>query len=105
MLNFIKTTIVNIILKIQGLILHYKYGIDKETLPTRTRLNDNKSLGYTISITGGGKSGEGFVRVTRGKRVSYFPNYNRNGAKRANKYVPFKQHKGKMIFQHLNSIN
>ena len=48
--------------------------------PTRFRVNGTKSLGYTVTNTS-------------------------NGAKRANKYVPFKQHKGKMIFQHLNAIN
>tara|TARA_R100001443_G_C3312801_1_gene168178 strand:- start:272 stop:553 length:282 start_codon:yes stop_codon:yes gene_type:complete len=93
MLNFIKTIIAIITFKLKG------------QKPTRFRVNGTKSLGYTVTNTSGGKSDEGFTRVTMGKRVSYFPNYNRNGAKRANKYVPFKQHKGKMIFQHLNAIN
>ena len=93
MLNFIKTIIAIITFKLKG------------QKPTRFRVNGTKSLGYTVTNTSGGKSDEGFTRVTMGKRVSYFPNYNRNGAKRANKYVPFKQHRGKMIFQHLNAIN
>ena len=93
MLNFIKTIIAIITFKLKG------------QKPTRFRINGTKSLGYTVTTTSGGKSKEGFVRITRGKNISYFPNYNRNGAKRANKYVPFKENKGAMLFQHLNAIN
>jgi len=93
MLNFIKTIFKIISFKLKG------------QKPTRFRVNKTLNNGYSVTTTSGGKSNEGFTKITMGKRVSYFPNYNRNGTKRANKYVPFKENKGAMLFQHLNAIN
>ena len=64
--------------------------------PTRFRVNENKSRGYSVSYTDGGKSGEGFIVLNKGKKVSYFPNYNRRGTTRTLDYVPFKQMFGLM---------
>ena len=72
--------------------------------PTRFRVNEKKSRGYSVSYTDGGKSGEGFVVLNKGKKVSYFPNYNRRGATRTLDYVPFKQMFGLMKYQHKNPI-
>ena len=66
-----------------------KYGI---TGIRPTRINQYKYMGYSVSETKGGKSKEGFVKVTTGFKSLYYPNYYRktniNGI-RLNKDVPF----------------
>ena len=68
-----------------------KYGITG-IRPTRKRINRYKYMGYSVSETKGGKSKEGFVKVTTGFKSLYYPNYYRktniNGI-RLNKDVPF----------------
>ena len=68
-----------------------KYGITG-IRPTRKRINQYKYMGYSVSETKGGKSKEGFVKVTTGFKSFYYPNYYRktniNGI-RLNKDVPF----------------
>lgn len=73
--------------------------------PTRFRVNKTKNVGYYVDYTDGGKSGEGFIVLNKGKKVSYFPNYTRRGATRSLDYVPFKQLRGLMKYQHKNPIN
>ena len=68
-----------------------KYGVIG-LRPTRKRKNQEKYLGYSVTTTKGGKSNEGFVKVTTGYKSFYYPNYYRktniNGI-RLNKDVPF----------------
>ena len=52
----------------------------------RSRENFEKNNGYSIDITSGGKSNEGFVRVSKGLKTWYYPNYYRNSGIRINNY-------------------
>jgi hypothetical protein len=91
MFNFIKTNAIALKLFTQG------------AKPIRYRINQNKiyknGSSYFVEMTSGGNSGEGFIRVNRGNKVSYFPAYNRNGKTRVTTYVPFKQRFGNMLYQ------
>ena len=54
---------------------------------TRYRKNAIVNNGYFIDITSGGNCGEGFIRISKGKKNYYYPNYFRNGQIRSNAYV------------------
>ena len=43
--------------------------------------------GYFVDLTSGGNCGEGFIRISKGKKNYYYPNYFRNGQIRSNAYV------------------
>ena len=55
--------------------------------PTRYRENEIVNNGYFIDLTSGGKSNEGFVRVSKGFKNWYYPNYTRKNGVRVNDYV------------------
>ena len=77
MINFVKLG-VNIALfglKIQGRV------------PTRYRDNKEKDNNYTISYTNGGDSKENFLKITRGTKAYYFPEYERKNEVRKNTYT------------------
>tara|TARA_Y100000310_G_C20099871_1_gene542203 strand:+ start:178 stop:462 length:285 start_codon:yes stop_codon:yes gene_type:complete len=59
----------------------------KEIKATRYRRNKELDNGYSVSNTSGGLSQEGFTRITKGTRNWYYPNYNRKGKTRVNKYI------------------
>ena len=91
MINFIKAN-----------YLAFSFAL-KGVKPTRYRKNQTATIkhgsSYFIEETNGGLSNEGFIKINRGCRVAYFPNYNRNGKTRINKFVPFKQILGAMRYQ------
>ena len=77
MINFVKLG-VNVALfglKIQGRV------------PTRYRDNKEKDNSYTISYTNGGDSKENFLKITRGTKAYYFPEYERKHEVRKNTYT------------------
>ena len=75
MLNFIKVYYYHLVhFQLQGI------------KPTRYRENLEKNNGYSIDITEGGKSNEGFVRVSKGLNTWYYPNYQRRSGIRINNY-------------------
>jgi len=53
-------------------------------VPTRYRDNERKNNDYTISYTEGGESGENFLKITKGTKVYYFPEYERKKELRKN---------------------
>ena len=55
--------------------------------PTRIRVNEVKNNGYSIDLTNGGKSNEGFIRVSKGLKTLYYPNYTRKNSVRINGYT------------------
>ena len=55
--------------------------------PTRIRVNEIKNNGYSIDLTSGGKSNEGFIRVSKGLKTLYYPNYTRKNSVRVNDYT------------------
>ena len=70
--------------------VYYYHFVDfqlKGIKPTRYRENLKKNNGYSIDITSGGKSNEGFVRVSKGFKNWYYPNYTRKNGVRVNDYV------------------
>ena len=95
MINFIKTNYVALAFALNGV------------KPTRYRKNQTATIkhgsSYFIEHTNGGSSNEGFIKINRGCRVAYFPNYNRKGKTRINKFVPFKQIFGAMRYQHITA--
>ena len=56
-------------------------------VPTRYRDNERKNNDYTISYTKGGESGENFLKITKGTKVYYFPEYERKKELRKNTYT------------------
>jgi len=56
-------------------------------VPTRYRDNERKNNDYTISYTEGGESGENFLKITKGTKVYYFPEYERKKELRKNTYT------------------
>tara|TARA_R110000764_G_scaffold24721_1_gene59580 strand:+ start:201 stop:461 length:261 start_codon:yes stop_codon:yes gene_type:complete len=56
-------------------------------VPTRYRDNQKKDNDYTISYTKGGVSGENFLKITRGTKGYYFPEYERKKEIRKNTYT------------------
>ena len=56
-------------------------------VPTRYRDNERKNYDYTISYTEGGESGENFLKITKGTKVYYFPEYERKKELRKNTYT------------------
>ena len=54
---------------------------------TRYRKNLHQNNGYFVDLTSGGNCGEGFIRISKGKKNYYYPNYFRNGQIRSNSYV------------------
>jgi hypothetical protein len=56
-------------------------------VPTRYRDNERKNNNYTISYTEGGESGEKFLKITRGTKAYYFPEYERKKEVRKNTYT------------------
>tara|TARA_R100000781_G_scaffold92066_1_gene56985 strand:- start:966 stop:1226 length:261 start_codon:yes stop_codon:yes gene_type:complete len=56
-------------------------------VPTRYRDNERKNNDYTISYTEGGASGENFLKITKGTKVYYFPEYERKKELRKNTYT------------------
>ena len=56
-------------------------------IPTRYRDNERKNNDYTISYTEGGESGENFLKITKGTKVYYFPEYERKKELRKNTYT------------------
>ena len=55
--------------------------------PTRIRVNEVKNNGYSIDLTNGGKANEGFIRVSKGLKTWYYPNYTRKNSVRINGYT------------------
>ena len=68
------------------LIHFFKFQL-KGIKPTRIRVNEIKDNGYSIDLTNGGKSNEGFIRVNKGLKTWYYPNYTRKNSIRVNDYV------------------
>ena len=68
------------------LIHFFKFQL-KGIKPTRIRVNEIKDNGYSIDLTSGGKSNEGFIRVSKGLKTWYYPNYVRNSGVRINDYT------------------
>ena len=69
--------------------VYYYHFVDfqlKGIKPTRYRENFEKNNGYSIDITSGGKSNEGFIRVSKGLKTWYYPNYYRRNGIRINDY-------------------
>jgi len=56
-------------------------------VPTRYRDNERKNNDYTISYTEGGESRENFLKITKGTKVYYFPEYERKKELRKNTYT------------------
>ena len=67
------------------LIHFFKFQI-RGIKPTRYRENEIVNNGYFIDLTSGGKSNEGFIRVSKGLKTWYYPNYYRNSGIRINNY-------------------
>jgi hypothetical protein len=76
----------NMFNRIKTELIHLKFKLLGKT-PTRYRINKDIDNGYTVSKTTGGISGENFIRITKGKKNFYYPNYLRNGTIRKNNYV------------------
>ena len=55
--------------------------------PTRYRINEIRNNGYSIDLTNGGKANEGFIRVSKGLKTWYYPNYTRKNSVRINGYT------------------
>tara|TARA_A100001515_G_scaffold105024_1_gene85745 strand:- start:1578 stop:1835 length:258 start_codon:yes stop_codon:yes gene_type:complete len=72
--------------RIKTELIHLKFKLLGKT-PTRYRINKDIDNGYTVSKTTGGISGENFIRITKGKKNFYYPNYLRKGTIRKNNYV------------------
>ena len=68
------------------LIHFFKFQL-KGIKPTRIRVNEIKDNGYSIDLTNGGKSNEGFIRVNKGLKTWYYPNYIRKNSVRVNDYT------------------
>ena len=68
------------------LIHFFKFQL-KGIKPTRIRVNEIRDNGYSIDLTSGGTSNEGFVRITKGLKNWYYPNYTRKNSVRVNDYV------------------
>ena len=68
------------------LIHFFKFQL-KGIKPTRIRVNEIKDNGYSIDLTSGGKSNEGFIRVSKGLKTLYYPNYTRKNSVRINGYT------------------
>ena len=68
------------------LIHFFKFQL-KGIKPTRIRVNEIKDNGYSIDLTNGGKSNEGFIRVNKGLKTWYYPNYTRKNSVRVNDYT------------------
>ena len=68
------------------LIHFFKFQL-KGIKPTRIRVNEIKDNGYSIDLTNGGKSNEGFIRVNKGLKTWYYPNYTRKNSVRINDYT------------------
>jgi len=76
-INFIK---LGVNLALFGLKLQGK-------VPTRHRNNKRQDNKYTISYTKGGESGENFLRITKGTKAFYYPEYERKNEIRKNTYT------------------
>ena len=72
--------------KIKVYLIHFFKFQLRGIKPTRYRENLEKNNGYSIDITYGGKSNEGFVRVSKGLKTWYYPNYYRRSGIRINDY-------------------
>ena len=72
--------------KIKVYLIHFFKFQLRGIKPTRYRENEIINNGYSIDITYGGKSNEGFVRVSKGLKTWYYPNYYRNSGIRINNY-------------------
>jgi len=72
--------------RIKTELTHFKFKLLGKT-PTRYRINKDIDNGYTVSKTSGGISGENFIRITKGRKNFYYPNYLRNGVIRKNTYI------------------
>ena len=73
--------------KIKVYLIHFfKFQI-RGIKPTRYRENEIINNGYFIDLTSGGKSNECFVRVSKGFKNWYYPNYTRKNSVRINDYV------------------
>ena len=55
--------------------------------PTRIRVNKLQDNGYFIDLTSGGYCNEGFIRISKGKKNWYYPNYARKANIRVNNYT------------------
>jgi hypothetical protein len=72
--------------RIKTELTHFKFKLLGKT-PTRYRINKDTDNGFTVSETSGGISGENFIRITKGRKNFYYPNYLRNGVIRKNTYI------------------
>ena len=72
------------------LIHFFKFQL-KGIKPTRIRVNEIKDNGYSIDLTSGGKSNEGFIRVSKGLKTWY--NALMDKLERVNKELYSKQFK------------
>ena len=68
-------------------LIHFFQFQLKGIKATRIRVNEIKDNGYSIDLTSGGKSNEGFVRVNKGLKTLYYPNYTRKNSVRINGYT------------------
>jgi len=68
-------------------LIHFFQFQLKGIKATRIRVNEIKDNGYSIDLTSGGKSNEGFVRVNKGLKTLYYPNYTRKNSVRINDYT------------------
>ena len=68
-------------------LIHFFQFLLKGIKATRIRVNEVKNNGYSIDLTNGGKSNEGFVRVSKGLKTWYYPNYTRKNSVRINGYT------------------
>ena len=73
--------------KIKVYLIHFFKFHLRGIKPTRYRENEIINNGYFIDLTSGGKSNEGFVRVSKGFKNWYYPNYTRKNGVRVNDYV------------------
>tara|TARA_R110002153_G_scaffold25051_4_gene79586 strand:+ start:629 stop:892 length:264 start_codon:yes stop_codon:yes gene_type:complete len=75
---------------IETITIITKFKLQKVKPTMHRSVGEKGEQGWFVRIGEGGKSGEALMRVNMGKRVSYFPVYNRNGKTRINTYVPIK---------------
>ena len=73
--------------KIKVYLIHFFKFQLRGIKPTRYRENEVINNGYFIDLTNGGKSNEGFVRVSKGFKNWYYPNYTRKNGVRVNDYT------------------
>ena len=77
----------NFINKVKVYAFHFWNFQMRGIKATRYRKNLHQNNGYFVDLTSGGNCGEGFVRISKGKKNWYYPNYFRRGKIRTNTYI------------------